>query len=210
MTSFKTQLVLQLLSVYTVIYDISHIFIVTLVDLYNYLNSYIKGYNDHWAFIKGCNLPLPKLYIFNKVDINASYDNRNIEFEILNPNSNTEPVQECKYSWLSAKLRINDKDWISEFEIDDFLHKLKIITYDNNVPSLRTLFILWCIYSRYWFKMDRQTDIEFLIIDDMGDEHTLNIFDAHCFNIKSGRIYLLQDVSDTRSTPELSEPALSD
>jgi hypothetical protein len=218
MTSFKTQLVLQLLSVYSVVYDVSHIFISKTVDFYNYIVNYIYGYNDTWVFIKGYDMsPIPLSYVFNKVEASAYYNNNTTTLEVVSESNNTGLLTQYKISWLSAKIRVKNRDWVSEFEIDDFLQKFRLNTFKNHTLSLLGIYTIWCIYSKQWFVKDDRYPIEFIIIDDMGDEHILNINDTIYLepindNNKKPEDYENSENSENnlRDTPELPEPALSE
>ena len=59
------------------------------------------------------------------------------------------------------------------------------INTSNITPSLYYIFLCWCAYTKYWFKMD--SNIEFHIIDENGEERILTLKDS--IVIKNNKAY---------------------
>lgn len=143
---------------------------------YNYIKNYFYGYYDIWGFIPGHTLPLSLNNMYNYLDVNWIYNNFDNSL-IINTNIKSNMIK-CNFEWLSSKIVItnstnSDKPYKkTEYDIDDFLEQFMLNTFDNITPSLYTIFMTWCIYTKQWFKYDDL--IEFHIIDNNGDEIILN------------------------------------
>jgi hypothetical protein len=160
-----------------------------LTNIYNYIQDYFYGHHDIWMFMTGYTLPLSLTNLNNTVKVDWVFNNHNSELNLLGSSS---PVI-CKLSWLSAKIRIinsEDKAKYLEYTIDDFIEKFKLITDDDYVPTLYIIFMCWCIHTKHWFNID--SDIEFHIIDDNGEEQILNFADHNeALEIKRAKIYVV-------------------
>ncbi len=168
-------------------------------NTYYYLKDYVYGYHDTWLFISGHTIPISLNNVYKLRDIDWVYDNfDNTLTYIDNNNDDTDNKDydnevNCRLSWLSAKINITNSDNINDtlqYDIDDFIEKLSVHTRVDNPPSLYIIFMCWCAYTKYWFKLD--DIVEFNVIDDMGDENIFT-FDKHnkSFNIKRKKLYIV-------------------
>ena len=168
-------------------------------NMYYYLKDYFYGYHDMWVFIPGHSLPLSLNNMVNidMVNIRWLYDNYDNTF-ILSNNSDNDNTQ-FKFSWLSAKIQVvnsNKPSEAIEYTIDDFIEKFTVYTNSNITPSLYMLFMCWCAHTKHWFNID--DNIEFHIIDDMGEEHHLNSYNdnKNSIIIKRNKLYVVNDTKD--------------
>ena len=145
-------------------------------NMYHYLKDYYYGYHDIWLFIPGHNFPLSLTNLNNIINVQWIYDNYDNTLMFITNDEHTD----CKLSWLSAKIKLDAK----EYDIDDFIEKFSIHT-SNITPSLYYIFLCWCAYTKYWFKMD--SNIEFHIIDENGEERILTLKDS--IVIKNNKAY---------------------
>lgn len=131
----------------------------------SYITQYFTDNHNKWVFIPGHSLPISKNNICNDVDSLWSYSNNTLTY-LQSTNSFT-------ISWLSAKIVIyQDEDPVIEYNIDNFLFSFRIYT-TNRPPTLTMLFIVWCIYTKQWFKPS--SIIEFHIINDKGEDIILSL-----------------------------------
>ena len=130
---------------------------------YYYVTDYFYNTHNKWTFHSGYPVSM------NNVN-NVLNDNK----WVYNATTNTLIYQEnnikCGFSWLSAKLVINDNE-IKDYDIDDFLNTLQIYTVNNHPPTLTMVFMMWCIHTKQWFSSSAA--VEFHIINDIGDEQVL-------------------------------------
>jgi hypothetical protein len=171
-------------------------------NIYYYLKDYCYGHHDTWLFIPGHTFPLQLSNVCNTIDTNWIYDNyKNTLIYYTDDNNNQ--VQ-CKFSWLSAKIRILDPstpEVADEYDIDDFIEKFSVYTKLANPPSLYTIFMCWCAYTKHWFKLDNT--IEFHIIDDMGEEVVFKLIEHNnSITIKRSKLYIVVHV-DNENTIKL-------
>jgi hypothetical protein len=145
-------------------------------NLYTYLEKYYYGLNNIWFFITGYDMPVPISNINNINDVQYSwkYDNNCNILSYTAINTIPSEFNEYELAWLSAKIRVGSDDESSEYDIDIFVENFVIKT-SHYLPSLKTIFICWCIYSRLWFSIEE--NIEFIIIDEMANENIININD---------------------------------
>lgn len=102
------------------------------------------------------------------------YHNRSTTLEHSSNLSNE--TDYFKMSWLSANIRIHQEDHpIEEYNIDDFLSTFVVKTTPEIVPSLTTIFQAWCSYKKHWFHP--LSTIEFCIIDEMGEDRTIELIE---------------------------------
>ena len=165
-------------------------------NMYFYLKDYFNGHHDIWLFVPGHTLPLSLNNLNNTVNINWLYNNYDNTFTFSN---NTTNNIRCKFSWLSAKIQVTDRlnpERKNEYLMDDFIEKFTLCTNSNTTPSLYMVFMCWCAHTKHWFKMD--DNIEFHIIDDMGEEHNLNIHinNKNSIIIKRNRLYVVSHTED--------------
>lgn len=183
MVSFKTYILLKSILIWNTLANIYNITIKQSTNIFNYIKDYIYGYNDMWIFVPGHTFPLSLTNLNNLIYVYWMYDNNT---SILAHNASTslnmdaynlEDYNTYKLSWLSAKIIIKDSDSnkIEEYNIDDFIDTFRVHIRSNNIPTLYTIFMCWCIYTKYWFKLNDM--VELYIINDMGDDITININD---------------------------------
>jgi hypothetical protein len=142
----------------------------------HYIKDYYHGYNDTWLFIPGHTYPLSLNNIYNIIEVDWLYNN--FERNLFLYTNKTDDHINCKVSWLSAKINITDPynpDEIIEYCIDDFIENFTVQTRKDIPPSLYTIFMCWCAHTKHWFKLE--DIIEFIVIDEMGDEIILNLRD---------------------------------
>jgi hypothetical protein len=172
------------------------------LDLYYYLKDYYHGHHDIWLFVPGHTFPLSLSSINNMIHINWIYDNSNNSLTI-GASDKLEKIR-CKFSWLSAKIRIihaHKQDEAIEYDIDDFINKFNINTVESVVPTLYMVFMCWCAYTKHWFRPDDY--IEFHVIDDMGEEIVLNLEDHNeSLVIKRNKIYVVIHSGEDEPTTE--------
>jgi hypothetical protein len=174
MASWKTSLLVQMLTLYNYL---SQLFTTTkekVTDFYYYIKDYFYGHHDMWLFIPGHTFPLSLSNLNNMIYVNWIYDN----FDNSLTFSTNENIlaQHCKLSWLSAKIRIitdSNSEQALEYDIDDFIEKFTVRTINNVIPSLYMIFLCWCAYTKHWFKAN--DTIQFHIINDMGEDIVLTI-----------------------------------
>jgi hypothetical protein len=165
-------------------------------NMYCYLKDYFYGHHDTWIFIPGHTFPLQLSNLYNTIDINWIYDNYTTTLRYYS-DSDDNQVQ-CKFSWLSAKIRILDPstpDVAVEYDIDDFIEQFSVHTKSTIPPSLYTVFMCWCAYTKHWFKVE--DIIEFHIIDDMGEEIVLDLIDHNnSITVKRNKLYVIVHRND--------------
>lgn len=170
-------------------------------NVYYYIKDYLHGYHDMWLFVPGHTFPLSLSNLNNMINISWMYDNYDNTLKLTTDDIDGERVN-CKFSWLSAKIQVIDPhkpDEAIEYEIDDFIEKFKVSTMSDVPPSLYMIFMCWCAYSKHWFKMD--DNIEFHIINDMGEELCLNVKDDdNSIIIKRNKLYIVIHSGDELET----------
>lgn len=196
MTKLKTLFIVKCLTFWNFIKESYESVTNKLKNFYYYIKDYFVGHHDKWIFISGHTIPLPMNTLHNSVIVDWVYDNH--ECVLMNfPNDSSHLV--CKFSWLSAKLRIfksREKNGeYQEYNLDEFIDKFRLITTEDNLPTLYDILMSWCAYSKHWFKASDY--IEFLIIDDEGNEDTINLYEHNdCLEIKHHKIYIVVHTSD--------------
>ena len=183
-------------------------------NMYYYMKDYYCGYHDMWLFVSGHTLPITLTNLNNTIDISWLYNNFNNRLTLANNNSD-DPLLQYKFSWLSARIKVSNPNSLKgpqaegsekaekaeetiEYEIDDFIEKFFVCSKSDVTPSLYTIFMCWCAYSKQWFKPDDK--IEFYIIDDMGEACNLNIYnDNNRIIIKRNKLYVINHTEDKNS-----------
>ena len=198
MASFRTTIIVRLMTLWNLLCNFFNTTADRIINMYDYIKDYIQGNNDVWLFIPNHSLPISLSNVYNLVEANwvySAFDNI-LALNMIKPN---DTCMNCKFSWLSCKIKITDSitNKISEYYIDEFLESFKIITKDSIVPSLYIIFMTWCAHKKYWFKAD--DTVEFEIIDNMGETQVLNIDENnYILRIKHNKIYVIVDpLSDT-------------
>jgi hypothetical protein len=195
MASFKTYLLVKIMMIYNYLNDTYNNYSYKFWNFYDYISDYFSGSHDTWIFIPGHTLPLSINHLYNNCMAIWKYDNIKCLLELLRDEEDDD-ICIVKFSWLSATLRItsyeNNETYQYEYDIDKFLEHLRIKTSMNSIPTLQTIYLLWCTYSKHWFP--ENSDINFIIIDDNGEEHTLSVQDNNnCLEIKHNKIYVVVD-----------------
>jgi hypothetical protein len=171
-------------------------------NFYYYIRDYIYGHHDMWLFIPGHSFPLSMSNLNNMIHVNWIYDNYDNTLTL----GTTEDADliNCKFSWLSAKIRIYHTESENEgveYIIDDFIEKFSVHTLENRVPTLYMIFMCWCASTKHWFKPHDR--VEFHIIDDMGEEQILSIDDHNeSLTIRRNKIYVVVDSGDENEVIE--------
>lgn len=154
-------------------------------DFYNYIHYYFKGDNHKWVIIPGHTLPISLNNIYNEVDSEWLYNN--LSNTLFYMQKSEEDYKLFKFSWLSAKIVLilhGEQD--KSYDIDNFLNNFKLYTVKDKIPDLFTIFMIWCIHTKHWFK--KNTYVEFHIIDDNGDERILYAENTE-LKIENNKIY---------------------
>jgi len=179
-------------------------------DIFYYMKDYVYGYHDTWLFIPGHSLPVSLNNIYNPIDIDWIYDNYDNTFKLCSDENDT--LVPYKFSWLSAKIQIvysHTPDEAFEYNIDSFIEKFTVNTKSDIPPSLYLIFMCWCVYSKHWFTLD--DNIEFHIINDMGEEIIINL-ESHNSSIviKRNKLYVVinekEDDSDKKVVQNTEDP----
>ncbi len=203
MASFRTTVIVKLMTFWNFLNTFFNTIIDRISNFYEYIYDYIQGNNDIWLFIPNHTIPITLSNVSNLVEANWIY---NTFYNTLGLNMISDDYVSCKFSWLSAKIKITDSinDKITEYYIDDFLENFTVITKENYIPSLYIIFMSWCAHNKYWFKAD--DNVEFEIIDDMGESIVLNIDENNfSLNIKHNKIYVVIDSLQSDLEVENSE-----
>ena len=158
------------------------------VYFYSYVVDYFFNTHNQWIFTPGHPVPMNQVTVIpnnNKWQYNAT-DN------VLTYYTND---VKCSFSWLSAKLMVYENEIHSseyeppckEYNIDDFISTLRIYTVANRPPTLMMIFMLWCIYTKQWFSSS--ANIEFHVINDLGEEHVYYSQFLGSLTIRNQKIY---------------------
>ena len=200
MTSWSTYFIVKMMTIWNYLTALYVNMKDKCQNMYYYLKDYFHGHHDMWLFVPGHTFPLSLSNLNNMINVSWIYDNYDNALTLSTDNDN-DSVR-CKFSWLSAKIQVVDPhkpDEAIEYEIDDFVEKFTVCTKSNIPPSLYMIFMCWCAYTKHWFKME--DNIEFHIIDDMGEEICLNIHDDdNSIIIKRNKLYVVIHTGDEDTT----------
>lgn len=191
MTSLKTYFIIKLMFIYNFLNDLYTHYKYKIQHFYEYLVDYYLGEHDIWVFMPDHTIPISVNNIYNSCKAVWVYNNGECMLSIFNDNPDKVIA---KSSWLSAKLRITtvekDKYYHFEYDIDKFLEKFKVMTFIDVPPTLKTIYLTWCSYAKHWFP--NNSFVEFMIIDNNGEEITININDNNeCLEIKHNKIFIV-------------------
>lgn len=190
MASCHTIFLIKMMTLWNYIYDFCINTKQKCQNLYYYLGDYYRGHHDTWLFVNGHTFPLSLSNLNNIIQVNWVYDNAD---NSLTLGANSMELLHCKFSWLSAKIRIikyDKQNEAIEYDIDNFIELFNINTLDNAVPTLYMVFMCWCAYTKHWFRPEDH--VEFHIINDMGEEIVLNLEDHNeTLVIKRNKIYVV-------------------
>jgi len=165
MVKYRSYLLIKSITVYN---SIEKFFTSAKKRLYDFFHYMLSYSNDRWLLLDDHTLPIKDTDVKN-ILISPWYyfSSKN---RLCYKKQSVTPIH-YKLTWLSAKIVIEDQD----HEIDTFLESFRMIT-DEVTPSLKFVFLSWCIYHGYWFKTT--TDIKFHIIDNTGEEVVLSLTDS--------------------------------
>jgi hypothetical protein len=167
MPSLNTIFIIKGMSLWNWITDISIRSTYTISNAYHFFMNYMKGYHHIWLFLSGHTIPLSMLHTSPSIEYEWKYD---VSTNQLSYHT-SHPISTYSLSWLSAKLIIDHG--AKEIDMDSFLETFRIHTDTHHLPTLHTIFMAWSIYHKQWFPA--HIPIQFYIIDDTGDEHTLSL-----------------------------------
>jgi hypothetical protein len=191
MASFKTQLLVKLLTLWNYLRETAQSAWNKAVNFFYYMTDYFHGHHDTWLFIPGHTVPLSLNNLYNMVHVNWIYDNFDTTLT-LGGVQGKEHDTHASFSWLSAKIRVihfDKPDEAYDYDIDDFLSKFRVHTTSDIAPTFYEVFLCWCTYSKHWFKTN--DIIEFHIIDDMADEVVISLDDtSRILAIRNKKLYI--------------------
>lgn len=176
MANLKLQLLVKCLTYWNLIRSYYNWITIEYTNFYKYIKNYFSGLNDMWVFIPGHSTPITLNTVDSrhKLDIDWIFDR---ELCILDHYDNSSKEISCNLPWLSAKIVITDPESPSntpiDINIDDFISEFRVQTTSDKVPTLNSIFLSWCIYSRNWF--NGHHDVNFHIIDEMGEDMIINL-----------------------------------
>lgn len=157
--------------------------------------KYIKGYFDTdyttWYLLPEHSLPLSHKYIKNSIYPRWKYSATR---HLLTQSSGVDIFHCYPIEWLSAILSIRPPhgQHLNEYNMDDFLEKIRICSDGSFLPTLRELFLVWCVHTHHWFSAE--DTVTFNIIDTHGDLKSYSIDDPtisffiHNKKMRIGRI----------------------
>lgn len=188
MASFKTLLLVKLLTLWNYLWETAQQTWNKTINFVYYITDYFHGHHDKWVFIPGHTVPLSLNNLYNMVHINWIYDNSDVSLTL----GSTQEHEICAgVSWLSAKIRVihfDKSDEAYDYDIDDFLSKFRIHTTSDIIPTFYEVFLCWCTHTKHWFKTN--DIIEFHIIDDMADEVVISLDDTrYNLTIRNNKLY---------------------
>jgi len=185
MRSCRNQCIIRLFLLMTSLRDWYHHVSGSVSNLYSYLKDYYYGYHDIWIFVSGHSVPISLNNFYNISHVSWIYNNGTNTLEQSTENATK---QSYKLSWLSAKVLIRpDGEPQEEYDMDDFLHALRIKTTCDFVPTLTHIFNAWCAYKKHWFPTI--CDVDFYIIDEMGQDRVLELVEHNfCLLIQRDKI----------------------
>jgi hypothetical protein len=183
MANLKMHLLVKCLTYWNLIRSYYNWVIVEYTNFYTHINYYFNGLDDLWVFLPGHSTPITLNTIDSKqkIDIDWLFDRG---LCILDHYNNSSEEISCQLPWLSANIVIIDpespSDPVADINIDDFISEFRVQTTADKVPSLNSIFLSWCIYSRNWF--NGNYDVNFHIIDECGENIIINL-DKHNNNV---------------------------
>jgi hypothetical protein len=189
MASFKTLLLVKLLTIWNYLQETTHSAWEKAVNFFYYMMDYFHGHHDTWLFIPGHTVPLSLNNLYNMVHVNWIYNNFDTSLKL----GGVQDHEICAaVSWLSAKIRVihfDKPDEAYDYDIDDFLSKLRVHTISDITPTFYEVFLCWCTHTKHWFKTN--DIIEFHIIDDMADELVIGLDDmSRILTIRNKKLYV--------------------
>lgn len=214
MASWKTIFIVKCMTFWNWITALFDSVIDKTESIYYYMKDYFYGHHDTWLFIPGHTFPLSLSNLYNTIHVNWIYDNYTNTLK-LTKEVNDETLL-CRFSWLSANIVIGDPlkpDGVDQYNIDDFIEKFTVETKGNITPTLYMVFMCWCAYTKHWFRPDH--NVEFHVINDMGEEVVLTIDDHNnSLVIKRNKIYVVihsgEEEAVTEPENKIIEPEIEE
>ena len=196
MVSFRTFLIVKMMTLWNFLCNLCRKTKENVKGFYDHIRDYYYGHHDMWLFIPGHTAPISLNNLYNNTQSNWIYDNYDNSLSICA--SEATELSRYKFSWLSAKIRIfSAENKGFEYNIDDFIENFTLVTFDNIVPSLYMVYMCWCASTKHWFNADHFVEIH--IIDNMGEEHILNIEDHNeSLCIKHNKISIVVHTTEER------------
>jgi hypothetical protein len=153
-------------------------------DFYHHILYFFNKKNNLWYIVNGFNAPFRGDTLYN-IKYDWMYD---VSENKLYKEGKKENKNEYYVAWLSTKLVV-DKE---EKDMDLFFNDLCIITDKDDLPSMNTLFLAWCIFTRHWYSND--SSIVFHMIDHMANDKQIVYFlqdKTRHFRVNQNKLYLL-------------------
>ena len=144
-----------------------------IASFFTYLVDYWYDRHNTWAFIPNNNIPIPIMHITNPLECEWIY---HYTTNTLTHVSSLTNKQTHVPEWLSTQLVIDSHEQHTEYDIDEFMGSLQIIT-DQSIPTLSMIYSCWCIYTKQWFSSTSL--VTYNIIDSKGDEHQIILNDEN-------------------------------
>lgn len=193
MSNLYTIFIIKGMSLWNWITDVSTRSTYSISNTYQYIMNYIKGYHHIWFFLLGHTLPLSMLHCPPTIEYDWKYDASTNQLFY----HTQQPISSYTLSWLSAKLIIDHG--AKEIDMDSFLETFRIHTDAFHLPTLQTVFMAWSAYNKQWFSTS--IPIQFYIIDNAGDDHTISLTSFTNSTARNHKIYITN-----RPIPFLSDP----
>lgn len=135
-------------------------------DFSKYILDYFHKDHSTWYLLPEHSLPISHKYVKNTISPRWKYYASTRQLEQMNPSS---PIYHSSLDWLSATLSITSHrdSKIDEHSMDELVQQLRIVSDGSCSPTLRELFLLWCVDTHHWFS--GEDHIEFHIIDSNGE-----------------------------------------
>jgi hypothetical protein len=153
-------------------------------QLWRYLMILRKGTHKKWLLIDDHSLPLLLAHTTFPIQASWMYD----EYTSTLTYCKDVPTHPCTLSWLSTKMTVVIQDKATDYDMDPFLEKFRILTEPSVAPPLRAIFLSWCAHNKTWFPPNGI--VQFHIIDHEGQERMLSLnVDNTCLEIRDSKLY---------------------
>ena len=145
------------------------------ISFYHRVSSFFMHLVDYWydryntwIFVSHDSIPIPLSHVTHHNFGEWCYHSTTNNITYLKGSD----AQEYTIKWLSAQLIIDVDELHHEYDIDDFMSTFTIHGPDpSTVPSLRMIYVCWCITKKKWFSSNAM--ITLIIIDSEGNRHRL-------------------------------------
>ena len=188
MVHWKTSLFFTLYAIWDHTKELGYYTLSSARQLWRYLTILRKGTHKKWLLIDDHSLPLLLAYAPSPIQASWMYDEYTSTltyYKDVPTHPNTHP---CTLSWLSTKMTVVIQDKVTDYDMDPFLEKFRILTKPSVAPPLRTIFLSWCAHTRNWFPPN--VIVQFNIIDHQGQERMLSLnVDNTCLEIRDSKLY---------------------